>query len=206
MPSLPATTLRSNLGTWAVPTDRLPGLAAVLLEALPAEAYDPLFVGQNLETTYFDTIDFDLRKARAKKDRYLTLRIRCYGGQTYALSAKTESEKWRLEIEPAHAELLLVGAAQPSADLPAHLRARLMELGAETLTPVVTVCCRRYAVENDRDRFTLDVAVHTDTGKCLPHGVLEFKSTDTDAGSPGRLPTLCLRPIKLSKFLWATEV
>src|SRR5690348_264082 len=127
MQSLPTTTLRSNLATWAVATERLPGLAAVLLEALPAEAYDPLFVGQRLETTYFDTADFDLRKARAKKDRYLTLRIRCYGGQTYALSAKTESEKWRLEIEPAHAELLLAGAVQPSADLPAHLRARLME-------------------------------------------------------------------------------
>jgi uncharacterized protein YjbK len=206
MPPLPATTLRSNLGTWAVATEQLPGLAAVLLEALPAEAYDPLFVGQRLETTYFDTADFDLRKARVKKDRYLTLRIRCYGGQTYALSAKTESEKWRLEIEPAHAELLLAGAAQPSADLPGHLRARLMELGAETLTPVVTVCCCRYAVENERDRFTLDVAVKTDTGKCLPHAVLEFKSTDKDAGPPGRLPALGLRPIKLSKFLWATEV
>jgi hypothetical protein len=206
MQSLPATTLRSNLATWAVATDRLPGLAAVLLETLPAEAYDPLFMGQRLETTYFDTIDFDLRKARAKKDRYLTLRVRCYGGQTYALSAKTESEKWRIEIEPAHADLLLAGAAQPAADLPAHLRARLMELGAETLTPVVTVRCRRYAVENERDRLTLDAAVYTDTGKCLPHGVLEFKSADKDASPPGRLPALGLRPVKLSKFLWATEV
>jgi hypothetical protein len=206
MQSLPATTLRNNLATWAVATERLPGLAAVLLEALPPERYDPLFVGQRLETTYFDTADFDLRKARMKKDRYLTLRVRCYGDDTYALSAKTESEKWRVEIEPAHAELLLAGAAQPAADLPAHLRARLMELGAEILRPVVAISCRRYAVENERDRLTLDVAVRTDTGKCLPHGVLEFKSGDKDAGPPGRLPGLGLRPIKLSKFLWGTEV
>ncbi|HEV3259455.1 MAG TPA: hypothetical protein VG013_21495 [Gemmataceae bacterium] len=205
MQPLPTTTLRTNLGTWAVPTDRLPGVAGVLLDALPAEVYDPLFQGQALETTYFDTTGFDLRKARAGRDRYLTLRVRCYGTASYALSAKTESEKWRAEIEPARAELLLAGAASPADDLPGRLRARLLELGAEDLGPVVTVCCRRYAVEDDTDRLTLDVGVHTDAGKCLPFAVLEFKSTDTDGGPPGRLPALRLRPIKLSKFLWSTR-
>ena len=54
------------------------------------------------------------------------------------------------------------------------------------------------------DRLTLDLCVATDTGKRLPCGVLEFKSIDAGAGPPGRLPALGLRPIKLSKFLWAT--
>ena len=73
--------MRTNLGTWAVPTDRLPCVAGVLLDVLPAEMYDPSFRGQALETTYFDTADFDLRKARVGKDRYLTLRVRCYRGE-----------------------------------------------------------------------------------------------------------------------------
>src|SRR5260370_40461097 len=114
MQPLPTTPLRTNLGTWAVPTSRLPSVAGVLLDALPAEAYDPAFQGQALETTYFDTTDFDLRKARRGKDRYLTLRVRCYGDASYALSAKTESEKWRAEIQSGPARLLPARAAAPA--------------------------------------------------------------------------------------------
>jgi hypothetical protein len=213
MQPLPAHDLRSNLGTWAVgPTDAV-AVAAALLEALPREGFDPDFRGQELETTYFDTAGFDLRRARRRGDRYLTLRIRCYqaAGQEerYALSVKTESEKFRLELAPGQADDLLRAGLGPGPAfaglLPAHLLARLDELaGAGRLLPVVTVRARRYAVEDAQDRLTLDAGVTTDTGKCLPCGVLEFKSTDAGASPPGRLPTLGLRPIKLSKFLWAT--
>jgi hypothetical protein len=205
--------LRSNLGTWAVAPDEGAAVAAAMLEALPREDFDPDFRGQELETTYFDTPGFALRQARRRGDRYLTLRVRCYraAGQDegYALSVKTECEKFRLELTPRQADDLLRDGLGPgpalAALLSAHLLARLDELaGARPLLPVVTVCARRYAVEDAQDRLTLDVGVTTDTGKCLPCGVLEFKSTDAGAGPPGRLPSLGLRPIKLSKFLWAT--
>ena len=177
---------------------------------MPNEPFDPNFRGQALETTYFDTAAYDLRKARLSKSRYLTLRIRCYespdGDYSYALSAKTESEKYRAELTSGHAELLLYGGTTPAADLPDHLQARLTELGADALVPVVTVCCRRYAVDDDQDRLTLDCCVTTDRARHLGYGVLEFKSTNPDATPPGRLARLGLRPLKLSKFLWATEV
>ena len=177
---------------------------------MPNEPFDPSFRGQALETTYIDTAAYDLRKARLSKSRYLTLRIRCYespdGDYSYALSAKTESEKYRAELTPGHAELLLSGGATPAADLPAHLPARLTELGADALVPVVTVWCHRYAVEDDQDRLTLDCCVYTDRAKQLGYGVLEYKSTDVDATAPGRLTRLGLRPLKLSKFVWATGV
>jgi hypothetical protein len=120
---------------------------------------------------------------------------------------------------------LLAGTAAIAADLPPHLRARLTELGVNTpvkpqgessspgdnagddaLVPVVTVFCRRYAVEDDQDRLTLDVCVHTDRHKHLTYGVLEYKSTNRKAAAPGRLTRLGLRPLKLSKFLWSTAV
>ena len=72
-------------------------------------------------------------------------------------------------------------------------------------SPVACVQCHCYAVEDDQDRLTLDTQVRTDTGKMLPHAVLEFKSTKPDK-PPDALTALHLRPIKLSKFLWATEV
>jgi hypothetical protein len=75
-----------------------------------------------------------------------------------------------------------------------------------TPVPVVTVFCRRYAVEDDQDRLTLDCCVYTDRHKHLTYGVLEYKSTNRKAAPPGRLTRLGLRPLKLSKFLWATEV
>jgi hypothetical protein len=210
---LPAPALRTNVGTWAVPAGRLPAVAAAMLQALPAEGFDPGFAGQELETTYFDTPDFRLRKARRKGDQYLTLRVRCYGGQgqgeAYALSAKTEAEKWRLPVEAGTAEALLAGQAVAGllkALLPGHLFGRLLALAqGGSPGPVVAVCCRRYACEGAEDRLTLDCGVRTDAGKCLPLHVLEFKRTDPEAAPPGGLPGRPpLRPLKLSKFLWAT--
>jgi hypothetical protein len=214
----PLTTgLRSNLGTWWVPADRLPAVAHFLHDVLPNEPWDPHFLGQHLTTTYFDTASFELRKTRARKDRYLTLRLRCYATsqrwgaredlELYSLSAKTESGKWRREIGAAEADLILTGQMPdwPGVFLPGHLLARLEGLlGEGRLQPVVTVSARRFAVENAVDRYTLDVDVRTDTGKQLPAAVLEFKSTDLDSQPPRALGLLGLRPGKLSKFLWAT--
>jgi hypothetical protein len=209
MKPLPGTDLRTNLGTWAVPVACAPAVARVLLDRLQTESFDPAFRGQALETTYFDTAGFALRKARRAGDRYLTLRVRCYpasGGDVYAVSAKTEGQKWRAEIATGVAAALLDGPGRPAewADLlPPNLYARLLGLvGDDPLGPVVTVCCRRYAVEDRRDRLTLDLGVETDAGKHLPYGILEFKSVDATAVPP---ELAGLRPIKFSKFLWATR-
>jgi hypothetical protein len=213
MKPLPSGDLRCNLATWLVPIGALPAVARALLDALPPEAFDPGFQGQKVETTYFDTAALALRKARRQGERYLTLRLRCYdapGSSTvYALSAKTESEKWRSEITAETADLVrqASGFAVWRSLLPAHLQARLVGLvGDEPLLPAACVLTHRYAVENERDRLTLDVDVRADTGKRLPAAVLEFKSIDEDAAPPGGLVAARLRPIKLSKFLWATEV
>jgi hypothetical protein len=195
-----------------VPACRLPAVAGALLDALPREAFDPAFHGQALATTYFDTADFDLRKARAKGTKYLTLRLRCYGPAddrpaAYALSAKTEDRKWRVEVGPDSAHFLLTTPARLVPFLPGDLAARLLELAGERpLLAVVTVRGRRYAVEDDRDRLTLDVDVNADSGKCLPYAVLEFKSTQKDAIPPDFHLTPPLCPLKISKFLWATGV
>ena len=204
---LPAQDLRFNLGTWAVAPRLTPAVVGVMREALPPEPYDPAFYGQDLETTYFDTCDFDLRKARRRGDKYLTLRLRRYRpSDVYAVSAKTESSKFRIEIEPEKAEAIIDGDTGALVELlPADIVARLLILGAEEmLVPVVTVFSRRYAVENDADRLTLDTAVRTDTGKFLPADVLEFKSSIRPAAPPPDLACLRLRPVKISKFLWAT--
>jgi hypothetical protein len=205
--------LRRNLATWAAPTCRLPFVAGVLLEALPREAFDPAFRGQDLATTYLDTPDFALRSARRKGAQYLTLRVRCYrdpageAADAYALSAKTEGDKFRVEIPPEEAAFLLAGrpASVLGRLLPAELFARLLDLaGDEPLRPAATVRARRYAAEDDRDRLTLDVDVSTGAGKRLPYAVVEFKSTDADAAPPAGLAGL--PPLKISKFLWATGV
>jgi hypothetical protein len=190
-------------------------VAYCLPHLAPTEAFDPAFQGQALETTYFDTRGLVLRRARHKGDRYLTLRLRCYrtaaGEEAYALSAKTEGRKWRQEIDAADAELIARGVyfTWPETFLPPDLLARLQELTGGpglNLVPAAQVSCRRYAVENEQDRLTLDVGVRTDTGKALPFGVLEYKSSDGGAVPPGALSALAVRPLKLSKFLWATEV
>jgi hypothetical protein len=208
MTPLPTQDLRGNLATWAVPTAQLPAVARALLDALPPEPFDPGFRGQAIATTYFDTSGFALRKARRKGKRYLTLRVRCYPDEVYALSAKTEDRKFRLPLDPGLAEDLLDGNTVNSrlADLlPGDLLARLQDLaGREPLRPVVTVRATRYACEDDADRLTLDCGVATDTGKCLPTCVLEFKSTLAGRAPPPSLAALGLRPIKLSKFLWST--
>jgi hypothetical protein len=210
MTDLPAPDLRNNLGTWSVPSCLAPAVAQIMCSSYPPEAFDPAFRGQGLETTYFDTPRFALRKARRQRGRYLTVRIRCYQpSDTYALSAKTEGQKFRQEVAGDVARLLLDGGAVPvetwSQHLPADLYARLLELaGDEPFGPVVTVRARRYAVENEMDRLTLDVDVATDTGKRLPANILEFKSTRPGQAPPDGLLALPLRPVKLSKFLWST--
>ncbi len=95
-------------------------MAHFLHDVLPNEPWDPHFLGQELRTTYFDTEDFVLRKTRQQGGNYLTLRLRCYKPlqtqvEVYALSAKTESEKWREEIKPEDAGAILV---DPDALLP----------------------------------------------------------------------------------------
>jgi hypothetical protein len=205
---LPVQDLRRNVATWAVLPARVAAVAAVILEALPREVFDPAFQGQRLETTYFDTCDFTLRKARRRGDRYLTLRLRRYPSDRFALSVKTENAKFRQDAEPVLAQALLQGnvGLDDLEGLPADLAARLFELVQdEPLFPVVTVCATRYAVEDDVHRLTLDTHVYTDTGKSLPAAVLEYKSAGADAPLPDGLLALGLRPIKLSKFLWATD-
>jgi hypothetical protein len=207
---LPTQDLRSNLGTWAVCPTRAPAVAFALTQSLPREVFDPNFQGQWLETTYFDTPDFDLRKVRKQGDEYLTLRVRCYGpSDAYALAAKTESVKFRVSIDPGTADALLAGNTWSALQrlMPPDLADRLNTLAsAKPVVPVVKVCFRRFAVEDDTDRLTFDLGTETDNGKCLPFSVLEFKSTLAGAQPPPALTSMNLRPIKLSKFLWATRV
>lgn len=207
---LPAQDLRSNRGTWAVPYFAVPRAAYSMRHLLPPEKYDAGFMGQKLETTYFDTAAWDLRTARLKKDRYLTLRIRCYEAhqqaEAYALSAKTEGQKFRVTLASEEAEAILQGGDEnwPERYLPADLLARLHEVaGDDCLHPTAVVCCRRYAVENAQDRLTLDLDVETHAGKRLEFCVLEHKSVKPDAWPD---PPPGFYPLKLSKFLWATAV
>lgn len=208
MDPLPTEDLRSNKGTWAVPAEIMPALTKYLVVVLPPEPYDPTFVGQKLETSYFDTLHLNLRKARLKGERYLTLRLRCYQAagkeDAYALSAKTEGEKFRVEVAPEQADAIKASPQLCIGFLPANLQARLVEIAdTEELTTAVCVYCKRYAVENRDDRFTLDVGVRTDIGKHLHTGVLEYKATAKGGGL--HVPPF-LHPMKLSKFLWATEL
>jgi hypothetical protein len=212
MDPLPAPDLRSNVATWAVPGRRLPAVGCLLPQLLPAEEFDPSFLGQHLRTAYFDTQRLALRRARRRKGQYLTLRLRCYQaeGRTegYALSAKTEVDKWRTELDADTAAAVL---ASPALFLPTLLPVNLLALvdslaWNDPLMVAAVVRCTRYAVADDTDRLTLDVDVCTDAGKGLPFGVLEFKCTDMTAPPPAGLQGLGLRPLKLSKFLWATEV
>jgi hypothetical protein len=181
------------------------------MQIMPPEQFDPFFRGQGLETTYFDTHDFDLRKARLGKDYYCTVRIRCYEeSDTYALSIKTEDHKLRMEIPNVLAHALIEnGFTYPDGYslLPPDIQARLLSIAdGHPLIPVVCLHCRRYATEDGNNRYTLDVCVKADNGLILPMSVLEFKSMDKAALPSGRPPaSLGLRPIKLSKFLWATE-
>ena len=66
MQHLPAEDMRSNIGTWAVPSNQLPAIAKRMTDLFGTEAFDPTFLGQKLKTVYFDTHDFALRKARAR--------------------------------------------------------------------------------------------------------------------------------------------
>jgi hypothetical protein len=208
MPPIPATDLRRNFGTWAVPYELAPAVAYGMTEALPPEVFDPQFRGQSLETTYFDTADFNLRRARKQGDHYLTLRLRCYSDSgSYALSAKTDNGKFRIPLDADTAAALLRGGINDGLPglLPDDLLARLLELTEDrALIPVVAIGFRRFAVEDEIDRLTFDLAISTDTGKRFSSGVLEYKSQLSGAAPPPGISDI-LRPIKLSKFLWATR-
>jgi hypothetical protein len=208
MTPLPTKDLRSNIATWSVPTHHLPAVTKLMTGLLPTEKFDTDFEGQHLHTTYFDTTHFDLYKARVKKDQYLTLRIRHYKPtDTYALSAKTEDQKFRIEIDGPTAELIIrFGLHYPGAYdlLPPDLQARAAAIVADpALVPVVQVGFHRYAVEDKVNRLTLDVCVHTDKGKTLTTNVLEQKSTTKDQQPYPDFAAVGLRPMKLSKFCWA---
>ena len=116
--------------------------------------------------------------------------------------------KYRSRTLPVYCQTAphLESQAELADLLPPNLLARLLEITNQELVPVVTVCCRLYAVEDKDRRLTLDCEVETDCGKCLPAAVLEFKAKDSEEPPPGRLARLPIRPIKLSKFLWATEM
>jgi hypothetical protein len=214
MEPLPAQDMRTNLGTWAIRTCLLPALTDRLVQVMSPESYDPDFEGQALTTSYFDTCDFKLRKARARKQRYLTLRLRQYrSNQTCALSVKTESEKYRKQLTRDEAYFLHDGPRSVfdfAPHLSADLFARLIELTENAdLEAVATVFAYRYAVESKVSRFTLDTEICTSTGKKFHASVLEYKVITP--GDQANLITLAsvlpkgATPIKLSKFLWATS-
>jgi hypothetical protein len=213
MQPLPTADLRSNICTGVVTDGQLPMVAAAMLDSLPAEGYDPKFNGQLLDTTYFDTPKFHLRSIRAQKNQYLTIRLRGYtfaaNKRLFALSIKTEAEKWREEIAPAVAQSIFRDPIFLLDHIPGRFRARLASFGIEELCPVVGIQCRRYAVEDDDARLTLDVGVATSRQKKLGFHVLEFKAVPSEirvVELPHRVAQCNLNPLKLSKFLWATEV
>ena len=119
--------------------------------------------------------------------------------------------KFRTELSPTIAEATLTNPAALHALLqttppPDHM-ARLLALADDALlAPVVTVCATRFAVENETNRFTLDLDVSTDMKKTLAVGVLESKTTAPSSLVLDWPGLLGLRTIKLSKFMWATEV
>jgi hypothetical protein len=206
MNDLPTTDVRTNAYTACVTPETIPCVASVMQKLLPNESYDPDFKGQAIETYYFDTVNFDLRAARIKKDKYCTVRIRYYRANgTYALSAKTESGKFRKEIPEQQAKWYLQNALDWNA-FPADIQARLLELiGSFELVPVVCVEFTRYAVEDDTNRLTLDIGTKTNTGKVFPSvAILENKTTADPPEPMEAIKALGLPPIKLSKFLWST--
>jgi hypothetical protein len=190
----------------------LPAVAQRMLDALPPEPFDPGFFGQDIKTHYFDTRGLALWKRRARKDQYLTLRLRCYHGverdEAYAVSAKTERAKVRVDVDADTATALLGGSTiVPLLQriLPAEMVARMMAyLDEEPLRVAACVSARRYATEDGARRLTLDTDVRTNAGKTMPYGVLEFKASDKGAAAPGSLLVLPgLSIAKLSKFLWS---
>jgi len=209
MLNVPANDLRSNAGTWAIPNCKLPCLADKMLSLLPKEKFDPNFEGQHLCTYYFDTFDFLLRKARIKKKKYCTIRLRTYNEETHALSIKTEDQKFRKTLAKAQALYLMPGIADPATDLdflPGDLLARLLDLtNGQPLVQVAEVKFDRYAVEDQVNRLTLDIDIKTNTGKHFPDtGILENKTTKANRQPMPEVLALGYAPVRLSKFLWAS--
>ena len=184
---MPVTDVRTNRATWAVGGPRSRPPAPPWSAALPAKPFDPDFRGQRFITTYLDTPRLRTAPARVRGGRYLTLRLRHYHPTgLFALSAKTEAAKVRVEVGPAVARAVLGGDRSVlAALLPGDVLARLAELADDDpLLPVAEVCCHRFAREDGEDRLTLDTGVRTDTGLSLPFAVLEFKSADPGADLP----------------------
>ena len=210
---LPAQELRRNAATWGVAALQMPAIGSVMHDLAPNEIYDPRFLGQDLSTYYFDTPGRDLTRARRKGNRYLTLRLRHYqpcdgSPDAWSLSAKTENGKWRIPLDEDSARAIQQNLlpAWPRIWLPGDLLARLQELAPDpdSLVVCIRICCRRYAVEDAINRYTLDVGLQTDLGRMMSHGVLEFKSNADQPMVPMMVTRLQLRPIRLSKFKWAT--
>jgi hypothetical protein len=209
MPEVPAHDLRSNAGTWAIPNCRLPAVARVMLALLPGEPFDPLFKGQDICTYYFDTLDFDLRKARLDKKKYCTVRLRTYNEESFAISLKTEDQKYRKPLPGAQAKYLMPGMRDPAVELdflPGDLLARVLDLaGGKPLYQIVEVKFTRFATEDATNRLTLDIDIRTNTGKQFPvNGILENKTTDPRRQPMDEILGLGYAPVKLSKFLWST--
>src|SRR5438105_638938 len=206
---MPATDLRKLVLTLAVLPGQLPRIGAGMRCLLPAEEYDPEFQGQQIVTTYFDTADFSLRRIRKTEQQYLVIRIRCYGSKVYALSVKTESGKYRVQMVADLAESLIGEGINGPADLtylPGDFLARYLDLvDEEPLLPVIRVSMLRYAVESTTDRLTLDTGIETSAGKCYPSSVLEVKSVQRPYQAPFEVRQWGLSPLKISKFLWATS-
>ena len=209
MASVPANDLRSNAGTWAIPNCQLPKIANLMLKWLKPEPFDLKFLGQNLCTYYYDTLAFDLRKARLKKKKYCTIRIRSYDEQSFAFSIKTEDTKFRKPISKSQYSSLMPGIDDPVTALdflPGDLLSRVLDLsGGQPLVQAVEVKFTRYATEDANNRLTLDIDIRTNTGKSFPvNGILENKTTDSTGQPMPEVLALKYAPVKLSKFLWST--
>jgi hypothetical protein len=191
---LPTEDLRNNVGTWVVPNCYLPAVAKFMAGFLPFEDYDPNFYGQPLVTTYYDTQKLLLRKARRKGKYYIVLRTRLYPGGFLAISAKTEDEKFRSE-----------GVEFDVSYLPKNMQRKVSELTQDKpLMPTAVIWCRRYSTEDGKLRLTLDTDVYTDRGYRMQYNVLELKA-NSEAAVPKELAAIGLKPLQLSKFLWATH-
>ena len=120
----------------------------------------------------------------------------------YALSAKTEDQKFfRLPIAEDVAYRIVDGDIDALAPLlPHELLARFLELtDASPVRTATMVMCRRYAVEDDQDRLTLDTNVRTPVGKRMDFNVLEFKSV-----KPKPMP-MALANLMLSTLAWRLD-
>ena len=100
--------------------------------------------------------------------------------------------RWRL-MQPIALPANLPDTFYRGAGRIAHFRRLASPPGASPPEDWIASTTRRFGVD-------------TDSGKRLSFGVLEFKSNRPDAEVPDTIARLALKPLKISKFLWATEV